>query len=85
VENLKSRLGKIVFASDTSGQPVSMDDLGITGALTALLKDAIEPTLLQTIEGTMGFLSLLFLVFRFVSFIVVVFFFLLILTPALSF
>lgn len=51
MENLKERLGNIVFASDTSGRPVSMDDLGITGALTALLKDAIEPTLLQTIEG----------------------------------
>lgn len=52
VDNLKERLGKIVFASDLKGQPVSMDDLGITGALTSLLKDAIEPTLLQTIEGT---------------------------------
>jgi hypothetical protein len=79
VENLKERLGKIIFASDTHGQPVTMDDLGITGALTALLKDAIEPTLLQTIEGTGYFFFIRFFFFFpfffFLYFILFLFFF----------
>ena len=50
--DMEERLGKMVVAPDTSGRPVTADDLGITGALAALMKDAIKPTLMQTLEGT---------------------------------
>eukprot|EP00036_Acanthoecidae_sp_10tr_P010866 CAMPEP_0182926062 /NCGR_PEP_ID=MMETSP0105_2-20130417/10805_1 /TAXON_ID=81532 ORGANISM="Acanthoeca-like sp., Strain 10tr" /NCGR_SAMPLE_ID=MMETSP0105_2 /ASSEMBLY_ACC=CAM_ASM_000205 /LENGTH=980 /DNA_ID=CAMNT_0025063935 /DNA_START=111 /DNA_END=3050 /DNA_ORIENTATION=- len=50
--DFKDRLGKIVFAADTDGNPVTTDDLGITGALAILLKDVVHPTLMQTMEGT---------------------------------
>lgn len=50
--DMKERLSKMVVAFDTKGAPVTADDLGITGALLVLLKDTIEPTLMQTLEGT---------------------------------
>ncbi|KAM4693152.1 monofunctional C1-tetrahydrofolate synthase, mitochondrial [Discoglossus pictus] len=50
--DMKDRLGKMVVANDKKGQPVTAEDLGITGALTVLMKDAIKPTLMQTLEGT---------------------------------
>lgn len=50
--DMKERLIKMVVAFDLNGQPVIADDLGITGALMVLLKDTIEPTLMQTLEGT---------------------------------
>ena len=50
--DMERRLGAMVVAPDTKGEPVTADDLGITGALVALMKDAIKPTLMQTLEGT---------------------------------
>nr|XP_005552192.2 monofunctional C1-tetrahydrofolate synthase, mitochondrial isoform X1 [Macaca fascicularis] len=50
--DMKARLGRMVVATDKSGQPVTADDLGVTGALTVLMKDAIKPNLMQTLEGT---------------------------------
>ncbi|XP_062954443.1 monofunctional C1-tetrahydrofolate synthase, mitochondrial [Cynocephalus volans] len=50
--DMKERLGRMVVASDKGGQPVTADDLGVTGALTVLMKDAIKPNLMQTLEGT---------------------------------
>lgn len=52
VKDFKERLGKMVVAFDKNGGPVTADDLGMTGALAVLLKDAIEPTLMQSLEGT---------------------------------
>ncbi|XP_072499798.1 monofunctional C1-tetrahydrofolate synthase, mitochondrial [Notamacropus eugenii] len=52
LKDMKNRLGRMVVASDKKGQPVTADDLGVTGALTVLMKDAIKPTLMQTLEGT---------------------------------
>lgn len=52
LSDMKDRLSKMVVAFDTNGQPVTADDLGVTGALLVLLKDTIEPTLMQTLEGT---------------------------------
>uniref|UniRef100_A0A2K6CBJ0 C-1-tetrahydrofolate synthase, cytoplasmic n=1 Tax=Macaca nemestrina TaxID=9545 RepID=A0A2K6CBJ0_MACNE len=46
------RLGKMVVASSKKGEPVSAEDLGVSGALTVLMKDAIKPNLMQTLEGT---------------------------------
>eukprot|EP01060_Flectonema_neradi_P023382 TRINITY_DN3162_c1_g1_i3.p1 TRINITY_DN3162_c1_g1~~TRINITY_DN3162_c1_g1_i3.p1 ORF type:complete len:663 (+),score=183.32 TRINITY_DN3162_c1_g1_i3:108-1991(+) len=48
----RQRLRDIVVARDTSGGPVTADDIGCAGAMLALLKDTIEPTLMQTLEGT---------------------------------
>ncbi|XP_013411639.1 C-1-tetrahydrofolate synthase, cytoplasmic-like [Lingula anatina] len=50
--DMRERLGKMVVASDKEGNPVSADDLGVSGALAVLMKDAIKPTLMQTLEGT---------------------------------
>lgn len=49
---MKQRLGKMVVAFNIKDEPVTADDLGVTGALTVLLKDALEPNLMQTLEGT---------------------------------
>ncbi|KAM0722626.1 hypothetical protein Q7P37_002067 [Cladosporium fusiforme] len=50
--DMRDRLGRMVVATSRSGDPVTADDLGAGGALTALMKDAIKPTLMQTLEGT---------------------------------
>ncbi|CAO3587624.1 unnamed protein product [Absidia cylindrospora] len=52
LQDMRQRLGNMVVASSKSGDPVTADDIGIGGALTVLMKDAIKPTLMQTIEGT---------------------------------
>ena len=52
IQDLKKRLGKIIVAYNFSGDPVTADDLQATGAMTALLKDAIKPNLIQTLEHT---------------------------------
>ena len=50
--DLKRRLGRIIVAYTFAGDPVTADDLQATGAMTALLKDAIKPNLIQTLEHT---------------------------------
>lgn len=52
MEDLKKRLGKIIVAYDFDGKPVTAGDLKGTGAMAALLKDAMQPNLVQTIEHT---------------------------------
>lgn len=52
LHDMRERLGRIVVATSHSGEPVTCDDIGCGGALTALLKDAIKPTLMQTLEST---------------------------------
>lgn len=52
IQDLKQRLASMVVAFDKSGNPVTADDLGVTGALAVLLKDTVEPNLMQTLEGT---------------------------------
>ena len=54
--DLKKRLGNILVAYDLDGQPVFADSLGCTGAMTALLKDALKPNLVQTLENTPAFI-----------------------------
>ena len=49
---MRERLGSMVVASDKKGNPVTTDDLGLGGALVVLMKDAIRPNLMQTLEGT---------------------------------
>lgn len=52
LSDMRERLGRMVIANSKSGEPITADDLGIGGALTVLMKDAIHPTLMQTLEGT---------------------------------
>ncbi len=52
IEDLKERLAKIVVAYSRTGKPVTAGDLQAQGAMAALLKDAIKPNLVQTLEGT---------------------------------
>ncbi len=52
LQDLKRRLGRIIVAYNFNGDPVTADDLQATGAMTALLKDAIKPNLIQTLEHT---------------------------------
>lgn len=51
-ENLRERLGRIVVGTNREGKPVCAEDLGATGAMMALLTEAILPNLVQTTEGT---------------------------------
>jgi formate--tetrahydrofolate ligase len=55
LDDLRARLGRIVLATRRDGQPVTADDLKVAGSMTALLKDAIKPNLLQTLEGGPAF------------------------------
>ncbi len=56
LRDLRERLGKMVVAMNTDGKPVTAEDLKAAGAMTVLLKDAIMPTLLQTLENTPAFI-----------------------------
>lgn len=55
IEDLRERLSRIVIGTNKNGDPVTAEDLGVAGAMTVLLKDAIMPNLLQTLEGTPAF------------------------------
>ncbi len=55
IMDLKERLAKIVVAYDREGKPVTAGDLKAQGAMAALLKDALKPNLVQTLEGTPAF------------------------------
>ncbi|KAM8832737.1 monofunctional C1-tetrahydrofolate synthase, mitochondrial [Spinachia spinachia] len=52
LEDMKRRLARMVVGTSRCGQPVTAEDLGVSGALAVLMKDAIKPTLMQTLEGT---------------------------------
>ena len=52
LRDMRERLGAMVVASSKAGAPVTADDLGVGGALAVLMRDAIEPTLMQTLEAT---------------------------------
>lgn len=54
--DLKARLGRIIAAYDLNGNPVTAKDLKVDGAMTLLLKDALKPNLIQTIENTPAFM-----------------------------
>ena len=55
LEDMRERLGRMVIGSNKAGEPITADDIGVTGALTVLMKDTIMPNLMQTIEGTPAF------------------------------
>jgi formate--tetrahydrofolate ligase len=51
LQDLRRRLGRIVVAEDRRGDPVTAEDLKVAGAMTVVMKDAIRPNLVQTLEG----------------------------------
>jgi formyltetrahydrofolate synthetase len=55
LEDMRARLGRMVFGTNTRGEALTAEDLGVAGALTVLMKDAIMPNLMQTLEGTPAF------------------------------
>jgi len=52
IHDLRKRLGEMVVGYNTGGEPVTAEDIKAAGAMTAILKDALKPTLMQTLEGT---------------------------------
>ena len=50
--DMRERLGRMVVGMNKAGEPVTAEDLGAAGALTVLMKDALMPNLMQTLEGT---------------------------------
>ena len=50
--DMRERFGRVVIGTNKSGGAVTAEDLGVAGAMTVLMKDAIKPTLMQTLEGT---------------------------------
>jgi formate--tetrahydrofolate ligase len=55
LRDLRARLGRMVLATTVDGQPVTAEDLKVAGAMTVLLRDALKPNLLQTLEGGPAF------------------------------
>src|SRR3984957_6228325 len=55
LEDMRERLGRMVIGSNKAGEQINADNIGVTGALTVLMKDTIMPNLMQTIEGTPAF------------------------------
>ena len=54
-KDMRRRLGRIIIGLNTSGEPVTAEDLGCAGAMMVLMKDAIKPNLMQTLEGQPAF------------------------------
>ncbi|MBL8088792.1 MAG: formate--tetrahydrofolate ligase [Anaerolineales bacterium] len=52
LEDMRERFGNMVVATSKQGEAVTVEDLGVAGAVTVLMKDAIKPNLMQTLEGT---------------------------------
>ena len=55
LEDMRERLGRMVVGTSKAGEPVTAEDLGVAGAMAVLMKDAVMPNLMQTLEGTPAF------------------------------
>ncbi len=53
--DLRSRVGRVVVGTSVTGTPITLEDLGVAGAVTVLMRETINPTLMQTIEGQAAF------------------------------
>jgi methylenetetrahydrofolate dehydrogenase (NADP+)/methenyltetrahydrofolate cyclohydrolase/formyltetrahydrofolate synthetase/formate--tetrahydrofolate ligase len=51
LRNLRERVGRVVMGLSKDGAPITLDDLGVAGAVTVLMKDTLHPNLMQTLEG----------------------------------
>ena len=49
LRDMKEKLGRIVIGNSHKGEPITADDLGVTGALAVLVRDAIKPNIMQTL------------------------------------
>ena len=52
LRDMRERMGRIVIGTSKAGEAITAEDLGVAGAMTVLMKDAIKPTLMQSLEGT---------------------------------
>ncbi|HEY5488280.1 MAG TPA: formate--tetrahydrofolate ligase [Candidatus Limnocylindrales bacterium] len=55
IHDLRTRLGRVIVAENFAGQPVTLEDLRVAGAMTVLMREAIKPNLVQTLEGGPAF------------------------------
>lgn len=55
IQDLRERMGRIVIGTSKKGDPITAEDLNVAGAMTVLLKDAIMPNLMQTLQGSPAF------------------------------
>jgi len=55
LKDLRSRVAKVVIGNSTAGTPITLEALGVAGAVTVLMKDTLHPTIMQTIEGQLAF------------------------------
>ncbi len=55
LRNLRERCGRIVIGTSKSGKPITTENIGVAGAVTVLLKEALHPTIMQTLEGQIAF------------------------------
>ena len=55
LHHLRSHCGRVMFGSDKSGRPLTLDDIRVAGAVTVLMRDTLHPTLMQTLEGQAAF------------------------------
>jgi len=55
LKDMRERIGRIVIGTDKHKNPITAEDLGVAGAMTVLMKDAIMPNLMQTLEHTPAF------------------------------
>ncbi|BAJ00308.1 formate--tetrahydrofolate ligase [Shewanella violacea] len=51
LQDMRRRIGRLILALDTQGKPITAEDVGVAGAMTVIMRDAIEPTLMQTLTG----------------------------------
>jgi hypothetical protein len=58
LEDMTERLGAMVVATSKQGDPITADDIGVSGALAVLLKDAIKPNLMQTLQACLSLLAI---------------------------
>ncbi len=55
LRNLRERCGRVVVGSSKDGNPITLEDLGVAGAVAVLMKDTLHPTMMQTLEGQAAF------------------------------
>jgi methylenetetrahydrofolate dehydrogenase (NADP+)/methenyltetrahydrofolate cyclohydrolase/formyltetrahydrofolate synthetase len=55
LRNLRDRCGRVVVGSSKDGKPITLEDLGVAGAVAVLMKDTLHPTIMQTLEGQLAF------------------------------
>ncbi len=55
LRNLRERTGRVVVGSSKAGDPITLEDLGVAGAVTVLMMETLHPTIMQTLEGQLAF------------------------------